>query len=446
MGKKISVFYGIFSIAFFAALALLFYSRIEEIKKNNTQAISAGFDQVRRIVETTYINQESFDSMYFKDMVNKIFSLDKNLDLLVVYSYDTGIEYLRARDSRYLPGTAQDIAAVRGVPRFSYNHFSRTQIASSITVPKKSSFIIEGVYRILQDRELFTVLRDTVVILIIFAIITAALILLLRLLDEGKAAPLPAAPPPPVRPRRALPPPAPEVRRVILMPPVTPTPVRESEPPVTPAPVRETAPPAPATPPKPAATHSEPPPENLPPAAADTPPEPEQSPEKTSASETFFTSAIAGNDWRARLEKRMSLELERAAYNEQDLTLIILKFPGLKQTSHAYSALAREIQQQLSFEDLTFGYPPDGYAVILPNSNLDQSIGTLRNFLKTIDAEPLCGLSSRNGRLVDGSRLLLEGEEALKRTRAGGNDSIIGFRPDPGKYRSYIAGQETSVS
>jgi hypothetical protein len=80
MGKKISIFYSIFSIVFFAALFLLFSDRIGEIKKTNTQRAQAGFDQVRHIVETTYNRQESFDSLYFRDMMNKIFSVDRDLD------------------------------------------------------------------------------------------------------------------------------------------------------------------------------------------------------------------------------------------------------------------------------------------------------------------------------------------------------------------------------
>jgi hypothetical protein len=395
-------------------------------------------------------------------MTAKIFSLDKDLDLLVVYSYDTGIEYLRARDSRYLPGVAaQDIASLRGAPRFSYNNFSRTKIASSIAVPRKSSFIIEGVYRILHDGELFEAIRDTVIILIIFAIITAALAILLRLLDEARPAAAsarkaaialgapragganraeeaaqtmqkPAAQPevpaamPSARPPAGIKPSAGgfacAAQEAQTAAPEISTKGNPKESPASPAVLEQTASARPVPEEKPQIPH---------------PVEVEEKPEKEVPAE-----------WRALLEKRLSLELERSAYNEQDLTLLILKIPELLRESDDYRRLSHEIQNKLSFEDLTFEYPPDGFAVILPNSNLDQSLGTLKNFLKTVESKlaghysyPLCGLTSRNGRLMDGKRLLYEGEEALKKTETEKPDTIIGFRPDPGKYRAYIAEQ-----
>ncbi|MDR1625826.1 MAG: hypothetical protein LBT33_04735 [Spirochaetia bacterium] len=436
MGKKISIFYGIFSILFFIALFLLFLLRIGEIKKTNTQRIQAGFDQVRHIVETTYIRQASFDSLYFKDTVGKIFSLDKDLDLLVVYSYDTGIEYLRARNSRYLPDT--DIASLRGVPRFSYNSFSRTQIASSITVPRKSSFIIEGVYRILRDRELFILIRDTVVILIIFIIITAALILLLRLLDGGKPAavplPLPAA-------REAAP-----AREAVPARPAASAPPPKEEPPP-PEPANMAVPQAaevPAASVQEDALPSELPPAKEGPAAPYVPVVAAQTAAPAAQPETQ-------GDWRALIEERTSLALDNAAENEQDLSLAILKFSGLVQGSGHYQRMAEEIEKNLSVGDSTFNYPPNGYAVVRPNANLDQTIGVLRNFFNTFDEElfarygyPLCGISSRAGRLIDGSLLLLESEEALKHTsRESLPDSSIGFKSDPGKYRAYLVKTET---
>jgi hypothetical protein len=447
MGKKISIFYAIFSILFFLALFLLFSVRVSEIKKANTRRIQAGFDQVRHIVETSYIRQASFDSLYFKDTVGKIFSLDKDLDLLVVYSYDTGIEYLRARDSRYLPGAARDIASLRGAPRFSYSNFSRTQIASSITAPRKSSFIIEGVYRILHDGELFIVIRDTVVILIIFAVITAALILLLRLLDDGRQAalssPIPL-PPPPETPPRAAP---------IQSAPPTPPPLKEESAPESPSEPPGAAPPQADAAEIPAASaRKEAPPSKTPPPPAEEDRAVSGSPDLAaqSAAPAEAAQPETQNERRAAMEKRISLELDRAAYNEQDITLIILKFSGLVQGSEHYQRIAQEIKKKLSFEDLTFEYPPDGYAVVLPNANLDQTFGTLKNFLKTLDEEllarygyPVCGLSSRAGRLIDGSRLLLESEEALKRTNEEKSpESIIGFKSDPGKYRAYLAEKE----
>ena len=47
------------------------------------------------------------------------------------------------------------------------------------------------------------------------------------------------------------------------------------------------------------------------------------------------------------------------------------------------------------------------------------------------------GLSSRNGRLVDGKRIMGECIAALGRARKTGS-RIVGFEPDPDRYRNYL--------
>jgi hypothetical protein len=49
------------------------------------------------------------------------------------------------------------------------------------------------------------------------------------------------------------------------------------------------------------------------------------------------------------------------------------------------------------------------------------------------------GLSARAGRLVEASRLLGEAAIALDRAKAEGDAKIVAFKPDPDKYRLYLA-------
>lgn len=377
MGKKISFVYGIFSLAIFITLIVLFGTRLGAVRRSNMESVSTDFDKVRRIVETVYLQRETFDSVLFRDTSDRIFRTFPDLDVLVVYSYDSGIQYLRARDSSLLAPDFGDIGAIKGVPRYSYNGFSRTKITSSITFPRRNSYIVEGVYKVIGEKELYPLLRDTVIILVVFAVFTAGLAILSRLFDRGSKGS--------AKPR---------------MPPVPD-----------------------------AARHAEAP------------------------SPTCMFSPHSGLSWQAHLEKRLSLELERSAFNEQDLSLILVKVPGLTNGSENYRAIAREIQGKIAFEDLAFEYDSDGYAVILPNSNLDQSIVTLKNFLKTLTSGtkflhdgPRCGLSSRNGRLVDGARLIAEAGMALGRTSSAESGRIVAFRPDPGKYRKYMSGMGAPVN
>ena len=49
------------------------------------------------------------------------------------------------------------------------------------------------------------------------------------------------------------------------------------------------------------------------------------------------------------------------------------------------------------------------------------------------------GISSRSGRLVDSTRIGKEAEAALKKAREEHDSHIVAFKPDPDKYRLYLA-------
>ena len=145
------------------------------------------------------------------------------------------------------------------------------------------------------------------------------------------------------------------------------------------------------------------------------------------------------------LPKRVSLELERAAFNDQDLTLAILKLPGLAPGSSRYRWMARLLLENFKFEDLVFEYGQDSFAVVLTNTDLDQAIRATEEFQRKNAAglakehvEPVFGLSSRNGRLIEGPLLLKEANAAVDRAKKTPG-RIVGFRPDPQRYRQHIA-------
>ncbi|MDR2588946.1 MAG: hypothetical protein LBC67_05910 [Spirochaetales bacterium] len=429
MGKRLSFFYAILSIAFIIGLCIYTGFRLQDIRRENTRRVSSGFEQLRYVIETSYLKESSFSTEAFSKSMGQAFALDPDLDILVIYSYDTGVQYLRTRDSGFLGNPAADFSTIKGTPRFSYSPFFRTQVSKAVNVPGRSSFIIGGVYKIIRDGELFRELRTTLIVLCVFAGVTSILLFLFVVFgrkeeasfeeEEKEAAAASPASSQPVSITLTQPPsPPPQPQRVAIT-------------------LNQTPPVSPPPPPQPVAF-------NL---TMNQQPQNGGAGQFGAAAEGAYPSVSAPEDWRDTLEKRLSLEVEKSAYNEEDLCLLLVRVPGLSGNTEDYRRLGREIETRLSFVDLTFPYPPDGYAVILPNAGLEQSIGNLKNFLKTLSrffqaySPPLCGLTARNTRLVEGTRLLVEAEEALRRTGPGEDSRIVGFRPDPGKYREYISGQ-----
>jgi GGDEF domain-containing protein len=150
------------------------------------------------------------------------------------------------------------------------------------------------------------------------------------------------------------------------------------------------------------------------------------------------------------LPQRIKFEIDRAAATDQDFILALISidnYSSLSNRDAIYARIARLLLEEFTFQDLAFEYKEGSYALIVPDTDLDTGISRLELFQNRIGSEEdlkgsvtLCvGLSSRNGRLVNGANLLTESLNALKRAQSQGRGSLIAFRADPEKYRDYIS-------
>jgi GGDEF domain-containing protein len=149
--------------------------------------------------------------------------------------------------------------------------------------------------------------------------------------------------------------------------------------------------------------------------------------------------------WEDYLEERLNTELRRAASFDQDLVLILLTLSGVYRNTEKYRSFADRVREFFTFRDLCFEFGQSGIGVIVPNIDLDQGIERYEDFRNAKSNENMAshlhaGISSRNGRLIDGKRLIREASGAVDRARSE-KTGIVAFRVDPEKYRSYIASQ-----
>jgi hypothetical protein len=151
------------------------------------------------------------------------------------------------------------------------------------------------------------------------------------------------------------------------------------------------------------------------------------------------------------LAERLSNELRRAAAFDEDLVTALIQCGNAREDRLTYIQLAQSLKNHFHFHDMLFEIEHDKMAVILPNADLEQGINELSDFQKAVykdSGEKLCtydikiGLSSRNGRLINSDRILKEARAALRKAEFDIETNLIGFRPDPGKFRSFLAAQE----
>jgi len=112
---------------------------------------------------------------------------------------------------------------------------------------------------------------------------------------------------------------------------------------------------------------------------------------------------------------------------------------------------AEEAVTFFTSRDLLFEFGESGITVILPGTGFETAVAMSEKFYERIterfpksysEAYGLCiGLSTRSGRLCNANRMILEAMEALKKAKGDSKTSIIAFKSDPDKYRTFIASQ-----
>lgn len=141
---------------------------------------------------------------------------------------------------------------------------------------------------------------------------------------------------------------------------------------------------------------------------------------------------------REQLVSKINYELTKAASNEQDLALYLLKF----ENTTAFANIRNYLENTFGRERI-FAYEGDTFAVIQEDKSVDEAedkAAEVEHEMKGLfpEATVFFGISSRSIRMLSAERLLMEAEEALKHTADDPESHIIGFHVDIEKYRELL--------
>ncbi|MDC7221743.1 MAG: hypothetical protein PQJ59_17555 [Spirochaetales bacterium] len=140
--------------------------------------------------------------------------------------------------------------------------------------------------------------------------------------------------------------------------------------------------------------------------------------------------------WENFIDDRLPQELDRAASENEDLSFIYLRDNSV-QNDEDYRAFSEVLTRDFPYRDLIFEWGDQGFAMILPNSDLVETLEKLDVFVNSQpESDIRIGATSRNGRLLDKDQLIGEASSAIKRTSA--DNKIVGFRADPERYRDAL--------
>jgi diguanylate cyclase (GGDEF)-like protein len=418
--RKLLRAYRIFCVAFAAFLLVYAGTRIGLLRARHQEEARTGFQAVRAGTRTALAAYDARDDAYFSAVMRELARQEGGLLLLAVYEPGGGVYYFLAREPGLFPVPPAPTADMVAVPSYHSPPLTTLRLISTFSQGDGNRKVtVEALYRVLGSADLHRLGREIVYILLVFLIATATMLLVLTSVSGSAPARAPRRPPenrePPPRP--PVPQPQTEAR---------PEPEPEPEPQPEPRPARPVAA-------EPAAVRK--------PAQA--------TPEPRKAAAKSFYSEVTGLVYQDYLANRLRSEIDRAAASDQDMALAMLDVDGLAAIpghERVYASIAGRLRETFPFRDLVFERE-GGYAVIIPDINLDKALERLEDLRLRIAASPVegrsvtvsVGIAARNGRLIGEETLLKEASHSLAKAIKDGANQVVAFRADPDKFRRVLA-------
>lgn len=161
-------------------------------------------------------------------------------------------------------------------------------------------------------------------------------------------------------------------------------------------------------------------------------------------------SPFTGFCWESFIDDATNAELEHAMAENKDVSLLFMQVIGLDRMDYTSEDVRSILYNAIGNRDLLFEYKSDGYAILLPQTDINGAIKIaeliepkITELLKAQgkNAQLMIGISARTQRNVNAEVLHEEAEKALE--HAEPSLPIIAFRVDPEKYKEFL--EQTQV-
>ena len=166
-------------------------------------------------------------------------------------------------------------------------------------------------------------------------------------------------------------------------------------------------------------------------------------------------SPRTGFGWEEYMIPRLDSELIRAASGDQDLTVMTIEIPKIDWTTEEADEIRDLILDLVKFKDLVFEYGESGCTAIIQNMGIDEALKAAEDLHTNIIASMArrkkyyivaIGLSAKSLRLISGSRIAKESEQALIHALEDKSNPVVAFKVNPERYRNYIATESAKLN
>ncbi|MCL2792363.1 MAG: hypothetical protein FWD87_04660 [Spirochaetaceae bacterium] len=459
--------YIIFSIVFFLFLFSFSAYNLSQKHKNGVEKGLAYFNRIKNSITTLYLSNNDFSSPAFRRSISNFFDSNRFFQSLVIYDHNGQVEYLYIRNPRIFaesPILTNDFATK---PKYKFNKFFFNLYTSSIIVPVgggANNLNIEVVYNIITYSEISNLIKILMTCLLIYIILTTSFLLFVPYkktilkseninLKEKKE---PAIKSESQTTKVQTPEPETQTPEVQTLEEVQPHEVQTLKPETQQQAVDSNNTAIKYTPLINEINKSI----NTLNSAAESSKNNSSHTNISKEHDKIASKSIKAADKSIRVDENTGLasiedfspkldyELDRAAANDTDLSLLILSFVSEdnNRITVFYNNLSL-VLRNFFMPQTSFKISQSKLAVIIPDKTIEESIKKADEFigrLKNISAieNIYAGISSRNSRIISAERLIKEAEGAVSKAISG-PDQIIAFKSDPEKFREMLLKQNS---
>jgi hypothetical protein len=190
MEKKLAHLFTAVGILFFIAVIALFSYRVYTLRERNVAYYEQAFSAFRDRLNASYRLGNGFDSPEFRNTAREFLEEIPALNTFLVFSYDTGLLYFLPRNSEQLERWSLDFRG-SALPVRRGLLVLEARIRTSLLIPGMNGVMMEGIFTVLPDEELFPVIRDTFILAAAFFLLTCIMIAAMRLLSDRGQVPKP---------------------------------------------------------------------------------------------------------------------------------------------------------------------------------------------------------------------------------------------------------------
>lgn len=166
MNRKVLVFYYIISLLFVLVVLGFAAWRFKVTLESNLRQAEDAFADLKVSALSTYLAEGSFSSEYFKYNLRQQASLLPRLLAVTIRSSSLGVEYLWARNRQVLAAEPGSFAG----PEYRLQRV-RDRL---LQAPFAQEYVLDGVFRVLEWRDLAPLLRELFYLLVVYLVVTAA--------------------------------------------------------------------------------------------------------------------------------------------------------------------------------------------------------------------------------------------------------------------------------